>query len=218
MLPSIFCIPLSEPIQQGWGGRTHELDSARSQARRDSSHHHRPRQYRFSGHPAPDREPDRCSSAPAPVAVRCSPVVGNSGSGCPCRSSPASSFRRSARSGNRDCDREHAPLPSRGSPDRRGADRALQRATRGSRERGHGLRVTLTGNGWRESKVAYGIRSTRQTVDHDPQPRPPECFTDPRKVLRKTIQYREHNHARMHYPGGRSSPAERLTCNDDATS
>jgi hypothetical protein len=44
--------------------------------------------------------------------------------------------------------------------------------------------VHLAGNGWRESKAACLIRCTRQTFDHDPQPQPPECFTDPRHVAR----------------------------------
>lgn len=52
------------------------------------------------------------------------------------------------------------------------------------REPGQGRGVHLEGNGWRESKAACLIRCTRKTFDHDPQPQPPECFTDPRHVAR----------------------------------
>lgn len=52
------------------------------------------------------------------------------------------------------------------------------------REPGHGPGVHLAGNGWRESKAACLIHCTRKTFDHDPQPQPPECFTDPRHVAR----------------------------------
>jgi hypothetical protein len=49
---------------------------------------------------------------------------------------------------------------------------------------GHGPGVHLAGNGWRESQAACLVRCTRKTFDHDPQPQPPESFTDPRHVAR----------------------------------
>mgnify|MGYP002382251420 CR=1 FL=1 len=40
------------------------------------------------------------------------------------------------------------------------------------------------GEGWRETKVACLIRAQRRTFDEDPQPDPPECFSDPEHVAK----------------------------------
>jgi hypothetical protein len=53
-----------------------------------------------------------------------------------------------------------------------------------TREPGHGRGVHLQGEGWRETKNACLIRATRTVSDHDPQPEPPDCFSDPRHVAK----------------------------------
>lgn len=49
-------------------------------------------------------------------------------------------------------------------------------------DRGPG--VHPVGEGWRETKVACLIRAQRQTFEEDPQPEPPECFSDPKHVAK----------------------------------
>lgn len=44
--------------------------------------------------------------------------------------------------------------------------------------------VTLEETGWRENKNACLIRATRQAVEEDPQPEPPECFCDPKHAAK----------------------------------
>jgi hypothetical protein len=51
-----------------------------------------------------------------------------------------------------------------------------------TREPGHGPGVHRDGEGWRESKNACLIRALPTVSSHDPQPEPPECFTDPKHV------------------------------------
>lgn len=51
-----------------------------------------------------------------------------------------------------------------------------------TREPGHGPGVHRDGEGWRESKNACLIRALPTVSDHDPQPEPPVCFTDPKHV------------------------------------
>jgi hypothetical protein len=53
-----------------------------------------------------------------------------------------------------------------------------------TREPGHGPGVHLATEGWRETKNACLIRAQRQTFDDDPQPEPPECFSDPQHVAK----------------------------------
>jgi hypothetical protein len=53
-----------------------------------------------------------------------------------------------------------------------------------TREPGHGRGVHLQGEGWRETKNACLIRATRTVFDHDPQPEPPDCFSDPKHVAK----------------------------------
>jgi hypothetical protein len=53
-----------------------------------------------------------------------------------------------------------------------------------TREPGHGRGVHLQGEGWRETKNACLIRATRTVSDHDPQPEPPDCFSNPRHVAK----------------------------------
>lgn len=48
-----------------------------------------------------------------------------------------------------------------------------------TREPGHGPGVHLAGEGWREDKNACLIRALRTTSKDDPQPEPPECFSNP---------------------------------------
>lgn len=52
------------------------------------------------------------------------------------------------------------------------------------RQPGHGPGVHLDGTGWREDKNACLIRATRQTFNEDPQPEPPDCFSDPQHVAK----------------------------------
>lgn len=52
------------------------------------------------------------------------------------------------------------------------------------RQPGHGPGVHLEGKGWREDKNACLIRATRKTFASDPQPEPPECFSDPQHVAK----------------------------------
>jgi hypothetical protein len=51
-----------------------------------------------------------------------------------------------------------------------------------TREPGHGPGVHNAGEGWRETKNACLIRATSKTFDADPQPEPPECFSNPKHV------------------------------------
>lgn len=53
-----------------------------------------------------------------------------------------------------------------------------------TREPGHGPGVHGSGEGWRETKNACLIRAQRKTFDEDPQPEPPECFSDPEHVAK----------------------------------
>jgi hypothetical protein len=53
-----------------------------------------------------------------------------------------------------------------------------------TREPGHGRGVHLQGEGWRETKNACLIRAARTVFDHDPQPEPPDCFSDPKHVAK----------------------------------
>jgi hypothetical protein len=53
-----------------------------------------------------------------------------------------------------------------------------------TREPGHGPGVHGSGAGWRETKNACLIRAHRTTSDDDPQPEPPECFSDPEHVAK----------------------------------
>lgn len=54
-----------------------------------------------------------------------------------------------------------------------------------TRESGHGPGVHLSGeSGWRETKNACLIRASRKTFREDPQPEPPECFSDPKHVAK----------------------------------
>jgi hypothetical protein len=53
-----------------------------------------------------------------------------------------------------------------------------------TREPGHGPGVHGSGEGWRETKAACLIRAQRQTFDEDPQPEPPQCFSDPEHVAK----------------------------------
>lgn len=53
-----------------------------------------------------------------------------------------------------------------------------------TREPGHGPGVHLSGEGWRETKVACLIKAKRQTFSEDPQPEPPACFCDPQHVAK----------------------------------
>lgn len=52
------------------------------------------------------------------------------------------------------------------------------------RQPGHGPGVHLDGTGWREDKNACLIRAARQTFDEDPQPAPPDCFSNPQHVAK----------------------------------
>jgi hypothetical protein len=52
------------------------------------------------------------------------------------------------------------------------------------REPGHGRGVHLSGEGWRETKIACLISATRRTFENDPQPEPPDCFLDPKHVAK----------------------------------
>lgn len=53
-----------------------------------------------------------------------------------------------------------------------------------TREPGQGPGVHLETEGWRETKNACLIRARRQTFDEDPQPEPPECFSNPQHVAK----------------------------------
>jgi hypothetical protein len=53
-----------------------------------------------------------------------------------------------------------------------------------TREPGHGPGVHLPETGWRESKNACLIRALPTVSTDDPQPEPPECFTDPKHVAK----------------------------------
>jgi len=53
-----------------------------------------------------------------------------------------------------------------------------------TREPGHGPGVHGSGEGWRETKSACLIRAQRNTFDEDPQPEPPQCFSDPEHVAK----------------------------------
>jgi hypothetical protein len=53
-----------------------------------------------------------------------------------------------------------------------------------TREPGHGPGVHRTAEGWRETKNACLIRATRTASEEDPQPEPPECFSDPKHVAK----------------------------------
>jgi hypothetical protein len=53
-----------------------------------------------------------------------------------------------------------------------------------TREPGHGPGVHCTAEGWRETKNAVLIRSTRTISDDDPQPEPPACFCDSKHVAK----------------------------------
>lgn len=53
-----------------------------------------------------------------------------------------------------------------------------------TREPEHGPGVHLETEGWRETKNACLIRAQRQTFDEDPQPEPPECFSNPQHVAK----------------------------------
>ncbi len=53
-----------------------------------------------------------------------------------------------------------------------------------TREPGHGPGVHLTDKGWSESKNACLIRAKATVSDHDPQPEPPACFSDPKHVAK----------------------------------
>jgi hypothetical protein len=53
-----------------------------------------------------------------------------------------------------------------------------------TREPGHGPGVHRTAEGWRETKNACLIRAARTTSVEDPQPEPPECFSDPKHVAK----------------------------------
>lgn len=55
-----------------------------------------------------------------------------------------------------------------------------------TREPGHGPGVHRDGEGWRESKNACLIRALPTVSPDDPQPEPPECFTDPKHVAKIT--------------------------------
>jgi hypothetical protein len=53
-----------------------------------------------------------------------------------------------------------------------------------TREPGHGPGVHLSGEGWREDKNACLIRALRTTSRDDPQPKPPQCFCDPKHAAK----------------------------------
>lgn len=53
-----------------------------------------------------------------------------------------------------------------------------------TREPGHGPGVHFPDKGWRESKNACLIRASATVSDHDPQPEPPACFSDPKHVAK----------------------------------
>ena len=53
-----------------------------------------------------------------------------------------------------------------------------------TREPGHGPGVHCTTEGWRETKNACLIRAKRTISSDDPQPEPPECFSDPEHVAK----------------------------------
>ncbi len=53
-----------------------------------------------------------------------------------------------------------------------------------TRETGHGRGVHHAGQGWRETKNACLIRASRKSFEDDPQPEPPECFSDPKHVAK----------------------------------
>jgi len=53
-----------------------------------------------------------------------------------------------------------------------------------TREPGHGPGVHGSGEGWRETKNACLIRGQGRTFAEDPQPEPPECFSDPEHVAK----------------------------------
>lgn len=53
-----------------------------------------------------------------------------------------------------------------------------------TRQPGCGPGVHLAEKGWRESKNACLIRARSSVCDHDPQPEPPECFTNPKHVAK----------------------------------
>jgi hypothetical protein len=53
-----------------------------------------------------------------------------------------------------------------------------------TRQPGHGPGVHRTGEGWREDKNACLIRALRTTSDDDPQPDPPDCFSDPKHAAK----------------------------------
>lgn len=52
------------------------------------------------------------------------------------------------------------------------------------RQPGHGPGVHLESTGWRENKNACLIRAARQTFAEDPQPDPPDSFSDPQHVAK----------------------------------
>jgi hypothetical protein len=53
-----------------------------------------------------------------------------------------------------------------------------------TRAPGHGPGVHRTAEGWRETKNACLIRAARTISEHDPQPEPPACFSDPQHVAK----------------------------------
>ena len=53
-----------------------------------------------------------------------------------------------------------------------------------TREPGQGPGVHRTAEGWRETKNACLIRAARTASEEDPQPEPPECFSDPKHVAK----------------------------------
>jgi len=53
-----------------------------------------------------------------------------------------------------------------------------------TREPGHGPGVYFPEKGWSETKNACLIRAKPTVHDHDPQPEPPACFTDPKHVAK----------------------------------
>jgi hypothetical protein len=53
-----------------------------------------------------------------------------------------------------------------------------------TREPGRGPGVHRTAEGWRETKNACLIRAARTTSEEDPQPEPPEGFSDPKHVAK----------------------------------
>jgi hypothetical protein len=53
-----------------------------------------------------------------------------------------------------------------------------------TREPGHGPGVHRTTEGWRETKNSCLVRAKRTISTEDPQPEPPECFSDPEHVAK----------------------------------